>query len=88
MKITGIKSYHIIATIALILGIITFLPVVHRIYDTKDTDNFPINTLLLLILSNSLWIIYGMIIKDNSIYGMGLIYLFIYSFILFIKKTH
>jgi uncharacterized protein with PQ loop repeat len=81
-------SPHVLSTLAIILGLISFLPLIYRIYDTKDTDNFPINTLLLLILSNLLWIIYGIIEKDKSICGMGLIYFFIYIYILFVKETH
>lgn len=71
--------------LATFIGIMSFLPILYRITQTKDTSNFTYTNLGLALVSNILWIIFG-INKDvmTSIIS-GILYLFIYGFILAYK---
>ena len=46
---------------------ITFLPQVIRIYKTKSAKDLSLNMLGLLILGVSMWLAYGIILKDVAI---------------------
>tara|TARA_Y100000389_G_scaffold204357_2_gene256432 strand:+ start:1521 stop:1823 length:303 start_codon:yes stop_codon:yes gene_type:complete len=73
---------------ATIIGIISFLPVIYIVYKTKITKNFPYKTLILALTSNLLWIYYSTVkdkIIDKQLLLMGVLYFFIYTFILFTK---
>jgi len=76
-----------IGILATIIGIISFIPVIYGVYQTKKTNNFPYKMLLLALISNILWIIYGSLIGAFSTKLAGAMYFSIYAFILFIKTT-
>ncbi len=46
---------------------ITFLPQVIQIYKTKSARDISINMLALLILGVSMWLVYGIFVKDVAI---------------------
>ena len=76
---------------ATLIGIISFLPVLYLIYQTKNTANFPYQTLFLAILSNLLWIFYATHKSsgvDTQIAFMGCLYLCIYSYIFYTKVRY
>lgn len=84
------KNVHAAGIMATLIGIVSFLPVLFVVYKTKNTDNFPYQTLILAILSNLLWIIYAINTKphmDKQIAFMGFLYLCIYLFILYTKTS-
>ena len=82
------NNINLVGLFATLIGIISFLPVIYVVYNTKRTANFPFKTLILALISNILWIYYA-IAKDEKIDTqiafMGTLYFFIYSFILFTK---
>ena len=46
---------------------ITFLPQVIQIWKTKSAKDLSLNMLLLLILGVSMWLTYGLLVKDAAI---------------------
>ena len=79
------KNIEIIGILATITGIISFIPVVTNVYRTRKTNNFPYKTLYFAIISNLLWIIYGIFESTNANILAGGVYFIIYFFILFTK---
>jgi len=71
--------------LATLIGIVSFLPIIYKIIKTKNTVNFTITNLILALLSNVLWIVYGV---GDSLFMptlSGVLYFIIYSIILFYK---
>ena len=81
----NIFSIETIGIIATLIGLISFLPVVRVVYKSRKTNNFPYSTLYLAIISNILWIIYGLNEPALSSAFSGVVYSLIYSYILYIK---
>ena len=73
---------------AIVIGIISFVPVIYTIYKTKKTNNFPYKSLLFLIISQILWMIYGYLTSAYATLISGLLFTFIYFFILYTKHTN
>jgi MtN3 and saliva related transmembrane protein len=46
---------------------ITFLPQVIQIWKTKSAKDLSLNMLLLLIIGVSMWLTYGLLVKDAAI---------------------
>ena len=70
------------------IGLISFLPILYVVYKTKKTKNFPYRALILALISNLLWIFYAAAkdhIIDKQLMFMGILYFFIYAFILYTK---
>lgn len=90
MFINKIEEYaethsKIAGFLATIIGIISFVPVLYVVYKTKKTVNFPYRTLILALISNLLWIYYSVAKYpkiDFQVAFMGVLYFFIYLFIL------
>jgi len=93
MFINKIEEYaethsKIAGFLATIIGIISFVPVLYVVYKTKKTVNFPYRTLILALISNLLWIYYSVAKYpkiDFQVAFMGVLYFFIYLFILHTK---
>lgn len=86
MTVNYVSVAGIIATI---IGILSFLPVIYVVYKSKNTSNFPYNSLVLAITSNLLWIYYAISNKPQIDYPLaikGTVYLLIYTYILFTKS--
>ena len=74
-----------IGILATIIGVISFIPILHNVIITKKTNNFTYANLSLAIISNLLWIIFALNKNIFTTLFMGSIYLIIYLFILFFK---
>ena len=75
---------------ATMIGIISFLPVLHTVYKTRKTTNFPYEALGLALASNALWIYYGYSKPkgiDYQVLMMGVLYFAVYSSILYVKMS-
>lgn len=70
---------------ATLIGILSFLPVLLHVHKTRKVTDFPYITLYIALLSNLLWIVYGIIKGAYASIVQGILYFFIYSYILFIK---
>jgi uncharacterized protein with PQ loop repeat len=79
---------HFAGLIATIVGVISFIPILFTVYETKKTSNFPYRALILALTSNILWLYYAMAkdkLVDYQLAIMAILYFFIYSFILYTK---
>lgn len=71
--------------LATAIGIISFIPILYQIAITKNTNNFTKTSLLMALVSNILWIVYGVSGKLFTPTLSGVLYFMIYSFILIYK---
>lgn len=71
--------------LATIIGIFSFLPILYRIMMTGDTDNFTYTNLSLALVSNLLWIVFGINKNVMTSTISGILYLLIYGFIFVYK---
>lgn len=88
---SNLNLTHSTGVLATLTGVISFLPVLYLIYQTKNTANFPYQTLVLAILSNLLWIFYAIYKShhvDTQIAFMGCLYLCAYLYILYTKLRY
>lgn len=76
-----------IGLLATLLGVIRFIPIMHKVYKTGKTNNFPYIALFLALASNILWIIYGTFDSTYANIVAGSLFFSAYAFILFIKFT-
>ena len=78
-------SKRMIGYAATFLGIISFIPILYKIFVTKNTSNFTYKNLALALVSNVLWFYYG--VKSDALAPLvsGVLYFFVYSFILYYK---
>jgi MtN3 and saliva related transmembrane protein len=60
-------AIKILGLIAGTITSITFLPQVIQIWKTKSAKDLSLNMLLLLILGVSMWLTYGLLVKDAAI---------------------
>jgi MtN3 and saliva related transmembrane protein len=67
---------------------ITFLPQVIKIWQTKSAKDLSMPMLLLLVLGVSMWLTYGIIIKDRPIILTNSIVLFMTFIMLFFKLKY
>jgi uncharacterized protein with PQ loop repeat len=74
-----------IGLLATLIGITSYMPIIKHVYYTTDTNDFPYITLYIAILSNILWIIYGYIKGAKASLLQGILYLLIYTYILYVK---
>ncbi len=64
---------------------ITFLPQVIKIWQTKSAKDLSIPMLLLLVLGVSMWLAYGIIIKNTPVIYTNSMVLFMSFIMLFFK---
>jgi len=88
--ISDFTTKHItkVGILATMVGIISFLPVIMIVHYTKKTHNFPYNTLYLALVSNILWVVYGIFKDATATILMGLLYFTIYAYIFYTKFFH
>lgn len=67
--------------LATIIGIISFMPIIYRIIMTHDTSNFTYTNLSLALVSNLLWIVFGINKNVTTSTISGALYLIIYGII-------
>lgn len=74
-----------LGTLAIITGIISFLPILFRMHDTRNTSNFTWINLTLALVSNILWFLYGYLTKSFANIVSGVLYFLIYLYIVNVK---
>jgi len=79
------KNKNLIGKLAIITGIISFFPIMYRIWLTKNTTNFTYKNLGLALFSNALWMYYGVLGNTSANLWSGILYFGIYGYILFFK---
>jgi len=77
-----LKQTGVIATL---IGIMSSIPIIFRVWRTKNTDFFPTFALTLSIISNTLWVIFGLYTGVLASLLSGILYLLFNVFILAIK---
>jgi uncharacterized protein with PQ loop repeat len=82
--IYGFKKKNI-GYVAMMLSFIGFSPIVYNIYKTKQTNNFTYSSIFISFIISTLWIFYG--INQNSFVTIirSVVFIFVYSFILYVK---
>ena len=68
-----------------IVSSVTFLPQVIKIWQTKSAKDLSMPMLLLLVLGVSLWLAYGIIIKNTPVIYTNSMVLFMTFIMLFFK---
>lgn len=74
-----------IGYLATTFSIIGFIPIIYNIYKTGKTNNFPIKALIIAIISNLLWLIYGINKNAKANILSSIIFVLIHSYIIFKK---
>ena len=67
------------------IGLMSFYSVLTKIWKTKKTFNFPYEALILTLIGWALTAVYGILNKSHSTIILGIVYFFIFSFILYVK---
>lgn len=80
----GIKKKYI-GYIAMVLSFISFSPILYNIYKTKKTTNFSYTSIAVSFFISSLWIFYGVHQRSFITVLRSLVFVFTYSFILYVK---
>ena len=78
-------KYNWIGYAASIIGLASFIPLLYIVYTTQITKNFPYSALILTIIGWSMMFLYGYLSKTLPSMILGLVYLGIFSSILFVK---
>jgi MtN3 and saliva related transmembrane protein len=82
------SSIQILGLVAGTITSITFLPQVIHIWKTKSAKDLSLVMLLLLILGVTLWLTYGIIIKDAAIIYTNSMVLAMSFILLFFKLKY
>ena len=61
------NTANIIAVLAPSLNAIQILPQLVKTWNTKSVSNLSLYTILLMILTNILWLLHGINIEDNAL---------------------
>lgn len=76
---------HFIGTLAIMTGIVSFIPIMVSMWITKNHSNFTWLNLALALTSNLLWLYYGVFTNTSANVWSGILYFFIYVYILMFK---
>ncbi len=71
------NTANIIAVLAPSLNAIQILPQLVKTWNTKSVSNLSLYTILLMIVTNILWLLHGINIEDNSLTISGVFALII-----------
>lgn len=66
----------------------SFLPQAIKTIQTKNTESISLGMYILFVTGASLWLLYGLLIKDSAIIGANAITTFLSGLILFFKIKH
>lgn len=78
-------NYNLFGTFAILTGIISFFPIIIRIWNTQNTFNFTWSNIFLALLSNIMWILYGVSSNSATNIASGSIFFLFYSYITYVK---
>ena len=81
------KHRKYIGVIGALISLVSFWGFLKTVWRTKETVNFPYGALYLTIAGWALTILYGVIDHSEPTTVLGITYLCIFSFILYIKIT-
>jgi len=73
---------HIVAVLAPLINCVQQMPQLYKAYETKSVDDLSLGTLLLILLTNLLWLTHGYFIMDYSLLISGVVSLCINSALL------
>lgn len=76
---------HTIGNLAIITGIVSFIPIMVTMWITKNHSNFTWSNLVLALTSNLLWLYYGVFTGTSANFWSGILYFLIYLYILVFK---
>lgn len=76
---------HVVGMIAVLSGIISFIPILMKMRITHNANNFTWLNLVLALFSNITWLLYGYLTNSTTNIISGVLYFIIYSFIVWIK---
>jgi len=83
-----VNANSLIGFLAGTICTISFLPQVIRILRTKNTKDLSLPTFLLFSLGISIWLIYGLLIKDMPVIAANAVTLILALTIVFLKMKH
>lgn len=78
----------IIAASAIILNSIHQIPQLIKVVKTKQVDDLSMHSLLMLVISNVMWIIHGYIIMDMTLIISSVLNMAITFPLLYLHHTH
>ena len=81
-------KYQFIAVISGILTILAFSHLVHRVYTTKQTEHLTFTWIVLVLTSQSLFVIYGILNNSYGIYLPPIIIITGLLYILYVKLNY
>ncbi len=81
-------KYQVIAGLAGILTILAFSHLVNRVYITKQTEHLTYTWALLILIAQSLLVLYGILNNAYGIYLPAIIILIGISYILYVKINY
>jgi len=67
----------IVATLAPLVNCIQLFPQLYKTYITKSVNDLSLYSLLLILITNLLWLLHGFFIRDNSLIVAGIISLMV-----------
>lgn len=70
-----------IASLAGLLSIIAYIPQTYKVYLTNKTQDLDINTFVLLLIINLIWIMWGTIMRSLAIILFGILQFIIIGYI-------
>ena len=65
----------------------SLIPSIRHVYTTKDLKSYPVFFLVLMVIANMLWIVYGFGKNVTQTMIMGIIFTLYYSIFLYWKLT-
>ena len=63
----------IVATLAPLVNCVQLFPQLYKTYITKSVNDLSLYSLLLILITNLLWLLHGYFIRDNSLILAGII---------------
>ena len=63
----------IVATLAPLVNCIQLFPQLYKTYITQSVEDLSLYSLLLILITNLLWLLHGYFIRDNSLIVAGII---------------
>jgi len=79
---------EIVGFLAMLLGLISYFPVIINVHRTKKTNNFPYFSIIGLLTTQMCWFIYGLYSKTLATEYSGFVLSLTYLYILYVKLNY
>ena len=79
------NKYLYLTIVANIFAGISMIPEILKVIHDNNTDSFSYLWLILCLISNGLWLLYGLLIKDIGVLSMGIMASSFYCFLIISK---